>query len=130
MDKASENKGVKRRRLGAGRPTEMNEDEEEYHSKCIEEMSTAHGRRHDTVLYLNHRVKARDILKIVVNHRRTEKDLRPLQSISTVLARGKAKRTRSIQEKRHKGHSLFCCKKTPKTEDKQNRTYASPASAC
>jgi hypothetical protein len=64
-------------------------------------MSTAHGRRHDTVLYMNHRVKARDMLKIVVNHRRTEKYLRPLQSISTVLARGKAKRTRSIQEKHH-----------------------------
>jgi hypothetical protein len=85
VDKASENKGVKWRRLGAGGPTEINEDEEEYYSKCIEEMFTAHGRRHDTVLYMNHRVKARDMLKIVVNHRRTEKDLRPLQSISTVL---------------------------------------------
>jgi hypothetical protein len=27
VDKASENKGVKRRRLGEGRPTGMNEDE-------------------------------------------------------------------------------------------------------
>ena len=75
-DKASENKvkraakraadslldehRVKRRKLGAGRPTEMNDDEEGYLLTCIEEMSTAHGRRHDTVLYMNHRVKARD----------------------------------------------------------------------
>ena len=57
---------------------------------------------------------------MIVNHRRAEKDLRPLQSISTILARGKAKRARSIQAKRHKGRSLFCCKKPPKTEDKQN----------
>ena len=110
---------VKRRKLGAGRPTEMNDDEEGYLLTCIEEMSTAHGRRHDTVLYMNHRVKARDMLKIV-NHRRAEKGLRPLQSISTILARGKAKRARSIQAKRQKGRSLFCCKKPPKTEDKQN----------
>ena len=91
----------------------MNVDEEEYHLKCIEEMSTAHRKRHDTVLYMNHRVNACDMLKIV-NHRRTEKDLRPLQSISTVLACGKAKRARSIQAKRHKGRSLFCCKKPRK----------------
>ena len=133
-DKASENKvkraarvadslpdehRVKRRKLGAGRPTEMNDDEEGYLLTCIEEMSTAHGRRHDTVLHMNHRVKACDILKIV-NHRRAEKGLQPLQSISTILARGKAKRARSIQAKRHKGRSLFCCKKPPKTKDKQN----------
>jgi hypothetical protein len=38
-------------------------------------MSTAHRKRHDTVLYMNHRVNACDMLKIV-NHCRTEKDLR------------------------------------------------------
>ena len=98
----------------------MNDDKEGYLLTCIEEMSTAHGRRHDTVLYMNHRVKERDMLKIV-NYRRAEKGLRPLQSISTILARGKAKRARSIQAKRHKGRSLFCCKKPPKTKDKQNK---------
>ena len=82
------------------------------------EMSTAHGRRHDTVLYMNHRVKARDMLSIV-NCRREEKNLKPLRSLSTVLSRGKAKRATSIQAKRHKGRSLFCCKKPPKTEDKE-----------
>ena len=133
-DKASENKvkraakrvadsllhehRVKQRKLGAGRPTEMNDDEKGYLLTCIEEMSTAHGRRHDTVLFMNHRVKARDMLKIV-NHRRAEKGLRPLQSISTILARGKAKRARSIQAKWHKGRSLFRCKKPRKIEGKQ-----------
>ena len=40
---------------------EMGEDKEQYLLQSIEEMSTAHGRRHDAVLHMNHRVKARDI---------------------------------------------------------------------
>ena len=36
-----------------------------------------------------------------------------------MLSRGKAKTATSIQAKRHKGRSLFCCKKPPKTEDKE-----------
>ena len=63
---------IKRRKLGAGRPTEMDGDEEEFLLKAIEEMARAHGRRHDTVMYLHHRVKAKDMLKIV-NQRRVEK---------------------------------------------------------
>ena len=43
---------IKRRKLGAGRPTEMDGDEEKFLLKAIEEMATAHGRRHDTVMYL------------------------------------------------------------------------------
>ena len=117
-DSLLEQNRVKRRRLGAGRPMEMGEDEEQFPLQSIEEMSTAHGRRHDTVLYMNHKVKARDMLKIV-NCQREEKNLKPLRSLSTVLSRGKAKRATSIQAKRHKGGSLFCCKKPPKTEDKE-----------
>ena len=63
---------IKRRKLGAGRPTEMDGDEEEFLLKAIEEVATVHGRRHDTVMYLHHRVKAKDMLKIV-NQRRVEK---------------------------------------------------------
>ena len=46
---------VKRTKLGARRSTEMDEDEEQYLLKAIEDMSTCHGRRHDTVLYMHHR---------------------------------------------------------------------------
>ncbi len=106
---------VKHRKLGSGRSSEMDEDEEQFLLKAIEDMSTAHGRRHDTVMYLHHRVK-RDMLKIV-NHRRAEKGKSPLRAVSTVLARGKPKRKHSIQAKRHLGQSLFCCKKPLKTED-------------
>lgn len=83
----------------------MNEDEEKHGKhllECIEEMSTAHVRCHDNVLYMNHRIKARDMLKIV-NNCRKENDLRSLQSITTVPPRGKATRARSIQAKRQKG---------------------------
>ena len=63
-DSLLEQNRVKRRRLGAGRPMEMGEDEEQFPLQSIEEMSTAHGRRHDTVLYMNHKVKARENCKL------------------------------------------------------------------
>ena len=63
-DSLLEQNRVKRRRLGAGRPMEMEEDEEQFLLQSIEEMSTAHGRRHDTVLYMNHKVKARENCKL------------------------------------------------------------------
>ena len=63
-DSLLEQNRVKRRRLGAGRPMEMGEDEEQFLLQSIEEMSTAHGRRHDTVLYMNHKVKARENCKL------------------------------------------------------------------
>ena len=109
---------VKKRKVGAGRPAEMAEDEEEYLLKAIKDMSTTHGRRHDTVMYLHHRVKARDMLNIV-NQKRVSKGKRPLKAVSTVLARGKPERKNSIQARRHSGQSLFCCKKPPKTEDSE-----------
>ena len=96
----------------------MDEDEEQYLLKAIGDMSTCHGRRHDTFLYMHHRVKAKDMLRIV-NHRKATKGKRPLKAVSTVLARGKSKRTSSIQARRHLGQSLFCCKKPPKTEDSE-----------
>ena len=105
----------------------MGEDEEQFFLKSTEEMSTAHGRWNDTVLYMNHRVTARDMLNIV-NCYREEKNLKPLRSLSTVLACGKAKRATSIQAKRHKGRSLFCCKKPPKTEGKETELTHQPES--
>lgn len=107
---------VQRRKLGARRPKEMDKDEEQFLLKAIENMSTCQGRSHDIVLYLHHRVKSKDMLRIV-NHRRATKGKRPLKAVSTVLTRGRSKRASSIQAKRHIGQSLFCCKKPPKTED-------------
>lgn len=94
-DSLLEQNRVKRRRLGAGRPMEMGEDMEKFLLQSIEEMSIAHGRRHDTVLYRNHRVKARNMLNIV-NCRREEKNLKPSRGLSTELSRGKAKRAINI----------------------------------
>jgi hypothetical protein len=118
-DSLIEENRVKRRKLGAGRSSEMDEDEEQFLLKAIEDMPTSHGRRQDTVMYLHHRVKSKDMLAIV-NHRRTIKVKKPLKAVSTVLARGKPKRANSIQAKRHMGQSLFCCKKPPKTEDNES----------
>ena len=50
---------VKRRRLGAGPSLKMDDDDEEFLLNCIEAKATAHGRRQDTVMYLNHVVKKR-----------------------------------------------------------------------
>ena len=49
---------VKCRKLEVHRPIEMDEDEEQYLLKAIEDMSTCHGRGHYTVMCLHHRVKA------------------------------------------------------------------------
>ena len=50
-DSLLEQNRVKRRRLGAGRSMEMGEDEEQIRVQSIEEMSTAHGRRHDSLVH-------------------------------------------------------------------------------
>ncbi|CAG2257842.1 unnamed protein product [Mytilus edulis] len=47
---------IKARRLGAGARPMLDSDDEEFIANAIESKSSAHGRRHDTVLYLNHRV--------------------------------------------------------------------------
>ena len=56
---------VKKRKLGAGRPVAMDEEDEHFLAKFIAEKSTTHGRRHNTVMYLNHRVKKRNFLSLV-----------------------------------------------------------------
>ena len=58
-------KRVAKELLKAGKPRAMGDEEEEYFARCIEEKSTAHGRRHNTTMYLNHRVKKRQFVSIV-----------------------------------------------------------------
>ena len=53
------------RKASEGRPIAMDEDDEHFLLHCIESKSTARGRRHDPVMYLNQRVKKRDFLKLI-----------------------------------------------------------------
>ena len=62
-----EDNRIKRRRLRAG-PNEKIDDEcEEFIAKAIEAKATYHGRRKETVMFTNRRVKSRDLLNIA-NH--------------------------------------------------------------
>ena len=44
--------------LGASASEELDSDDEEFVEKAIEEKATYHGRRHETVMYVNRRVKS------------------------------------------------------------------------
>ena len=41
----------------------MDEEDEQFVAKCIENKATAQGRHHDSVMYMHHRVKKSDFLK-------------------------------------------------------------------
>ena len=58
-------KRLKARRTGQGRKSMVSEEAERYVAICVEEKATAHGRQHTSVLYLNHRVKVRDMRKLL-----------------------------------------------------------------
>lgn len=60
----------------------MDEEDERMLMDCIMEKGTAHGRRHDSVIYLNHRVKKKDFLKIV-NVSRKRRELPLIKSATT-----------------------------------------------
>ena len=115
---------IKQRRLklrskGSGRKRLMDENDEKFLEHCIAAKATAHGRRQDSVLYLNNRVKKRDMVRIV-NHNRIQRNLKPIRSETAVFNRSMPKNKRSKQAKNHIGMGLFCCKKPPKTEDCAN----------
>ena len=102
---------MKRRKLGAGANTE----DEEFIARSIEETCTAHGRRHDTVLYSHHRVKKQHFLSLA-NYNLHRRGKKLIKSATTVLNRGRPKNINSRAAKAHCGKSLFCSKKPPKTE--------------
>lgn len=52
-DHLGEHHRLKRRKLGAGAPTLLDEEDEDFVSKSIEDKATYHGRRHNTVMYVN-----------------------------------------------------------------------------
>ena len=54
---------LKLRKRGSARKVLMDENDEIFLAKAIENKATAHGRRKDSVLYLNHRVKKKRFFK-------------------------------------------------------------------
>lgn len=52
-DHLGEHHRLKHRKLGAGAPTLLDEEDEDFVSKSIEDKATYHGRRHNTVMYVN-----------------------------------------------------------------------------
>ena len=70
-------------------------------------------------MYLNHRVKKTDFLKLV-NFNRLQRNLKPIKSSTTVFNRARPANRKSHQAKRHLGLGLFCSKKPPKAESNEN----------
>ncbi|CAC5360002.1 unnamed protein product [Mytilus coruscus] len=112
---------LKKRKLGAGPKEKIDDEDEDFLLNCIESKATAHGRRHDSVLYLNHSVRKRDF-KNIVNHFRISQGKQTFKSSTTVYNRGRPKNTRTLQAKKHKGKWLFSSKKPTKSEEK-NRIH-------
>lgn len=110
---------IKRRKTCSGAPRLMDSDDEEYIKRAIEEKSTAHGRRHDAVLYTNKRVKKKDFLSIA-NYHLYRKGKKLIKRATTVLNRGRPRNKSSRAAKAHLGKWLFCSKKPPKTEHISN----------
>ena len=109
-------KRLQKRKAGAGRKRLIDEADERYLERCIAEKATAHGRRHDTVWYLDHRVKGRHFLRLL-NHYHEQRNLPLIKSFSAIYNRSRPKNMRSKQAKNHIGMGLFCCKKSPKSEE-------------
>ena len=60
-----ENQRIKQRKLGSqGAPRKLDEEDEEFLAKCVEDKATYRGRRHDLVMYTNCHVKSRDLTNI------------------------------------------------------------------
>ena len=112
---------LKLRKLGAGAPVLLDSEDKEFIAKAIESKSTAHGRRHDSTLYLNHRVKFDDLLSLA-NYSLAKRGKKLLRSASTVYLRSRPKQLNTIEGRRHVGKWLFCTKKPPKTESHSNET--------
>ena len=111
-----ESRMKQRARTNQGRPSLLDSDDEEFVAKSIEDKATYHGRRHDLAMYTNRRVKKADLLNIA-NYKLICEGKQTIKSATTVYNRSKP---RYLQAKRHRGKSLFCCKKPPKAEDIDN----------
>lgn len=95
-------KRTKHRKSGAGAKSKLDSEDEEFITKAIETMGSAHGRRHDSVLYLNNRLKCKDLLS-VANHNLAKRGKRLIKSAQTVMSRSKPKKINTREGKKHKG---------------------------
>ena len=77
---------MKNRKLGAGAKMLLDSEGEEYVARAIESMCSAHGRRTDHDMYLNHKLKCNDLLSIA-NHRLAFRGKKLTKSARTVLLR-------------------------------------------
>lgn len=116
-----EDNRLKRRKLSnQGRKQMLDEEDEYFIAKAIEDKASYHGRRHDTVMYTNNkRVKKKNILSIA-NYRLFQRGKKLIRSATTVYNRARPKNKRTIQAKRQLGKGLFCWKKPPKGEECSN----------
>ena len=113
---------LKRRKLSnQGPKLQLDEEDEEFIAKAIEDKSSYHGRRHDTVLYTGQRVKKKNRLSIA-NYRLAQRGKKLIKSATTVYNRARPRNKRSLQAKRHCGKGLFCWKKPPKGEENTNES--------
>ena len=114
---------IKRQKISSGAPRALDNEDEEFIVKTIEDKSKAYGRRHDTILYANHRVKKKKFLSIV-NHNLFRRGKKLIKGATTVLNRARPRNKASKAVKLHIGKWLFCAKKPPKTEQEANEcTY-------
>ncbi|CAB3976669.1 RNA-directed DNA polymerase from transposon X-element [Paramuricea clavata] len=95
-------RGIKRRKLGAGLPSLLDEEDEEFIAKAIESKSTCHGRRHETTLFTHHRVKKRHFLSLA-HHSLLKRGKKLITSATTVTNRGKPRNIKSVAAKAHHG---------------------------
>ena len=115
-----ESNRLKRRKLSnQGPKPKLDEEDEDFIAKAIEDKSSYHGRRHDTVLYTGQRMKKKNLLSIA-NYRLAQRGKKLIQSATTVYNRARPRNKRSLQAKRHYGKGLFCWKKPPKGEENTN----------
>ena len=94
-------------------------DDEDFIAKAIEDKTSYHGRRHDTVLYTGQRVKKKNLFTIA-NYRLAQRGKKLIRSATTVCNRARPRNKRSVQAKRHTVKGLFCWKKPPKGVEKSN----------
>ena len=115
-----ESNRLKRRKFSnQGPKPKLDEEDEDFIAKAIEDKSSYHGRRHDTVLYTGQRVKKKNLLSIA-NYRLAQRGKKLIQSATTVYNRARPRNKRCLQAKRHYGKGLFCWKKPPKGEENTN----------
>ena len=96
---------MKNRKLGAGAKKLLHSEDGEYVARAIESMCSAHGRRTDHVMYLNHRLKCNDLLSIA-NHSLAFRGKKLIKSARTVLLRSRPKKINTQEGSRHNGNQL------------------------